>query len=321
MTTTTAPRRATTDSAPRRKANTIRRSHHVFAYALIAPALALFAVAFVIPIVYSIGLSMFSREAGSGGAYAPKEDAFVGLGNYVSVLADPTFWASLQRLAIFAVIMVPLMMLTSIVLALLLDLPRVGARAFSRTAIFLPYGVPSVIAALMWGFLYVPEISPVYQLAGSIGLELPPLLRGDQIYTAIINVVLWGGIGFNAIIIYTALQSLPAERIDAARLDGCNEWAIARHVKLPHVLPATVLTALFSIIGALQIYSEPQMLSSLTTAIHSTFFPLMRVYRDAFAHDDLNSAAAASILLALATVLLSLLVLGLRTFTSRKANS
>jgi multiple sugar transport system permease protein len=303
----------------RTRASTARRSHTRFAYLLLAPALLLFVLAFVIPIVYSAGLSMFGRRSGGGGAFAPQVQTFVWFDNYAGVLADPTFWASLQRLAIFAALMVPVMMVTAIALALLLDLPRIGLRAFNRMTIFLPYGVPSVIAALMWGFLYVPEISPVYQLADFFGIDFPPLLRGDAIYVGIVNVVLWGGIGFNTIIIYTALQSLPREQIDAARIDGCGELAIARYVKLPHVVPATILTGLFSVIGALQIYSEPQMLSSLTTAIHSTFFPLMRVYRDAFAHDDLNSASAASILLALATVLLSLLVLGVRALISKRA--
>jgi len=297
-----------------------KRSHNRFAYVLLLPALILFFVAFVVPIVYSIVLSVFSRRSDGGGAFAPKQDVFVWFENYAGVLADPTFWAGLQRLGIYSLFMVPILVILSIALALLLDLPKVKLRAFSRMAIFLPYGVPSVIAALMWGFLYVPAISPIYQIGEAFGLDFPPLLRGDLIYTAIINVVLWGGIGFNTIIVYTALQSLPKELIDAARIDGCNEFTIARYVKLPHIVPATILTGLFSVIGALQVYSEPQMLSTLTTAINSTFFPLMRVYRDAFAHDDLNSAATASIILAVATVLLSLLVVGIRTLITRRSS-
>ncbi|MHA6626662.1 carbohydrate ABC transporter permease [Pseudonocardia sichuanensis] len=305
--------------APGRRGSPLRRAQYTAAYALMAPALALFTVAFVIPIGYSVWLSVFGRRSGSGGAYAAREEQFVGLGNYLDVLADPTFWESLLRLAVFSVLLVPLMMVTSILLALLLDLPRARLGAFSRTAIFLPYGVPSVIAALMWGFLYVPEISPVHQLASGVGVELPALLTGDWIYVALVNVVLWGGIGFNTVIIYTSLQSLPREQIDAARIDGCGEARIARYVKLPHVVPATVLTGLFAMIGALQIYSEPTMLATLANGIHSTFFPLMRVYRDAYAHDDLNTAAAGSILLALATVVLSLLVLGGRQLAARRA--
>lgn len=315
MTTTLTPRKPI--SQPPRKRTSLARSHHFFAWALIGPAMVLFVFVFVIPIIYSGILSLRGRGAGAS-AYGAREEIFVGLGNYTKVLEDPTFWSSLGNLFFFAVVMVPLMMFTSIALAILLDLPKVGLRAFSRTLIFLPYGVPSVIAALMWGFLYVPDISPIYQFTEGLGLNFPPLLRGDLVMTAIINVALWGGIGFNTIIIYTALQSLPKEQIDAARIDGCNETQIAWYVKLPHVVPATILTGLFSMIGALQAYGEPQMLSSLTAAISSTFFPLMRVYRDAFAHDDLNAASAASIILALATVLLSLLVFGVRTLISKR---
>ena len=305
---------------PRRARRPHLQRHTLFAYALMAPALLMFTVVFIIPIVYSGWLSLQGRAASGGGAFAPREETFVGLANYASVLDDPTFWASLGRLGIYALIMVPLLMVTSILLALLLDLPRAKAKSFSRTAIFLPYGVPSVIAALMWGFLYVPDISPVYQLAQGLGVELPNLLRGDWVYVGIVNVVLWGGIGFNTVIIYTALQSLDRSQIDAARIDGCGEGRIAWYIKLPHVVPATIVTGLFSVIGALQIYSEPAMLGTLTDSIDSTFFPLMRVYRDAFAHDNLNSAAAASILLALGTVVLSLLVLGGRQLATRKAD-
>lgn len=304
-------------AVPTRRRVSLTRPHHVFAWVLIAPAVVLFVFVFVIPIVYSGGLSLMGTAAGAS-AYGVREEVFVGLGNYTKVLQDPTFWTSLGNLAVYALFLVPIMMLTAMLFALLLDLPRARLRAFSRMAIFLPYGVPSVIAALMWGFLYVPEISPIYQLADTFGLQFPTLLRGDLVMTAIINVVLWGGIGFNTIILYTSLQSLPKEQIDAARIDGCNEPRIAWYIKLPHIVPATILTGLFSIIGALQVYSEPQMLSSLTPAISSTYFPLMRVYRDAFAHDDLNSASAASIILALATVLLSLLVLGGQRLAARR---
>ena len=122
----------------------------------------------------------------------------------------------------------------------------------------------------------------------------------------------------NIIIMTSFLQGIPNDLIEAARIDGAGELGIAWWVKLPHVLPATVLTGLFSVIAALQIYSEPQMLSTLTPAIHSTFMPLMRVYRDAFFHDDLNSAAAASILLAALTVVLSLLVVSLRSLIQKR---
>src|SRR5690606_12060105 len=152
----------------------------------------MFTLVFVIPIGFSIWLSFRGRAASGGSAFGPREETFVGLSNYASVVGDDTFWGSLGRLGIYAVILVPLLMGTSILLALLLDLPRARAKSCSRMAIFLPYGVPSVIAAQMWGFLYVPDISPVYQLADGLGIELPNLLRGDAVYMGIVNVVLWG---------------------------------------------------------------------------------------------------------------------------------
>ncbi|OZM75801.1 carbohydrate ABC transporter permease [Pseudonocardia sp. MH-G8] len=309
--TATLPVRRTADPrrrplAPRRRPLRVRATPYLF----LGPAALLFLGLIAVPIGYAVVLSLFGPRV-SGGAYGVRRQVFLGLENYARSLTDSVLLESIGRMFLFALIMVPLMMGSALLFALLLDAPRTRLKGPARTAIFLPYAVPGVIASLMWGFLYLPSTSPAVDLGRLVGVELPDLLNGPIVYGSIANIVIWSGVGFNMIILYTSLRSIPEETIDAARIDGANERQIAWYIKVPSVLPALTLTGLFCILGALQTYSEPTTLSSLTTGISSTFFPLMKVYQDAFANDDLNHAAATSVLLAVGTLLLSLLILKL----------
>ncbi|ROS58231.1 multiple sugar transport system permease protein [Frigoribacterium sp. PhB160] len=277
----------------------------------LAPAIALFVTFLLIPIGYAAYLSVTSLKVTGGGAFGTRESVFVGLENYSSALTDPELGAALGRLAVFGLISVPFTLLTALAFALLLDVPGVRASRFSRTVIFLPYAVPGVIATLLWGFLYLPSTSPVSFVTRALGLGDVQFLTGDNLFGSLANISIWGGVGFNMIVMYTALRSIPADIYEAAAIDGATQWQIAWRIKIPLMTPALVLTTLFSLIGALQAYGEPQTLKSLTSGISTTFFPLMKVYQDAFGNDDVSSAAATSVVLAVGTLVISLVLLRL----------
>jgi multiple sugar transport system permease protein len=133
----------------------------------------------------------------------------------------------------------------------------------------------------------------------------PQLLQGNGMYVALANIAIWGGTGFNMIVIYTSLRSIPGELYEAARLDGASELQIALRVKIPMVLPSLVLTFFFSLIATLQVFAEPMNLKPLTNSISYTWSPLMKVYRDAFIRGDIYSASATSVLIALVTLAVS----------------
>lgn len=273
------------------------------------PAVLLFTGFLVVPIVYAIVLSFQGHRVEGDGPYGRQVQAFVGLDNYVAALTDPEFLAGIGRVAIYGVIAIPSTLGLALLFALLLDTPRVRARAFSRTAIFLPYAVPGVIASLLWGFLYLPGTSPLNQIATQLGAGPLDFLTYPALYFALANIALWSGVGFNMIIIFTSLRSIPTEIYEAARIDGASELQIALQVKVPLVAPALVLTGLFSVIGTLQLYSEPETLRPIATTITSTWVPLMKIYQEAFAHDNLGGAAAASVILAIVILGLSLAIL------------
>ncbi|MFE3829786.1 carbohydrate ABC transporter permease [Streptomyces sp. NPDC059092] len=275
-------------------------------FAFLLPAVALFALFFALPIGYALHLSLRKVEVkGLGLGRGARQEVWAGLSNYTDALSDSQLLSSALRVLGYGAIVVPAMLGLALVLALMLDAERTRLSGFSRLAIFLPYAVPGVIAALMWGFLYLPDVSPFYYLLDKAGLPQPNLLDGGPLYLALANIALWGGTGFNMIVIYTSLRSIPVEIYEAARLDGCSQLQTALRIKIPIVAPALVLTFFFSIIATLQVFSEPTTLKPLTNSLSTTWSPLMKVYQDAFVKGDIYSAAATSVVIAVVTLVLS----------------
>ncbi|MWV51339.1 ABC transporter permease subunit (plasmid) [Rathayibacter sp. VKM Ac-2803] len=314
MTTTTTTPAATpavtTGAAPRRRPSRRRRGRAA-PYLFLLPALVLFVVFMVVPIIYATWLSFQTYRLQGGGILGTRVQVFAGLDNYVSALTNPELLVGFGHLSIYAVIAVPVTLGLALLFALLLDVPAARATRFARTAIFIPYAVPGVIAALLWGFLYLPGTSPFSDVSITLGGGAIPFLDETGIFGSIANIAIWGGVGFNMIIIFTSLRGIPADIYEAARIDGANEMQLALRIKIPLVVPALVLTGIFSVIGALQLYGEPTTLKPMTNVISQTWVPLMTIYRDAFLTDDLPSAAALSVVLAVGTVALSALVLGI----------
>jgi len=172
-------------------------------------------------------------------------------------------------------------------------------RRFFRLAFFAPYAVPGVIAALMWAYLYVPSLSPFPAVAGKVDL-----LGSDLVVFSIANVVNWVYTGYNMLIIYSALQAIPTQTIEAARIDGAGQWRIAMSIKIPIVAPALILTGVFSIIGTLQLFNEPTVFRLFSNAVDSTYTPNMVVYATSNV-PNFSLAAAYSIVLAVVTSVLS----------------
>ncbi|HVI36717.1 MAG TPA: sugar ABC transporter permease, partial [Gaiellales bacterium] len=235
----------------------------------------------------------------TGGTFGKVTEVWGGLVQYRTVFSSPEFWSSIGRVLVFFVISVPLQLGMALVFALLLDSPVLRGARFFRLAFFVPYAVPGVIAAIMWGFLYAPTLSPFTLLTTSFNLLGPNL-----VIFSLANIVNWIFTGYNMLIIYSALQAIPPELTEAARMDGAGQWRIAWSVKIPMVAPALGLTGVFSIIGTLQLFNEPLVMQSVSSAVGSNYTPNMVVYATANI-PNYNLAAAFSVVLALVTCVLS----------------
>ena len=305
MTTTIAATAAT----PRTKSRRVPIKHKRAILFFIAPFAALFAVFYLLPIGWAVYQSLLVVER--DGTFGAPVEVFGGLSQYVLVFQNEAFWASVGRVLLFGAVQVPVMLGIALVLALLLDSPLVKGKKFFRLAFFVPYAVPGVIAAIMWGYLYSPNLSPFAAFTQQFDLLSP-----STVLWSIANVVTWVYVGYNMLIIYSALLALPSEIFEAARLDGANQWQIAWTIKIPLVMPAIVLTAIFSIIGTLQLLAEPQVFRSFTSSVSSTFTPNLAVYSTS-AVPNVSLAAAMSVILAIATFIMSFAFL---KFTQRKAD-
>ena len=275
-------------------------------WGFLAPAITLFVLFMALPIGYAAYLSLRKvKVSGLGLGSGSRTEVWAGLSNYSRALSDPEFVESVGRVGLYGLVLVPTMIVLALLFALLLDSTNTRAKGFSRISIFLPYAVPAVISSLLWGFLYLPAVSPFYYVFDKLGWDAPTLLSSDLVMFAIANIALWGGVGFNMIVIYTALKAIPTDIYEAARIDGATERMIALRIKVPIVAPSLIMTFVFSMIATLQVFAEPVTLRPLTNTISTSWSPLMKVYRDAFTRDDIYSAAATSIIIAAATFVLS----------------
>jgi multiple sugar transport system permease protein len=265
--------------------------HRLKGYLFVAPFAAVFAAMFIAPLAYALYLSLF-REQLVGGT------VFAGLDNYTEAIEDPAFRTGVGRMALFFVIQVPLMLALALVFALILDSGRLRRPGTFRLGFFVPYAVPSVVAALMWGYLYGPDFGPFAQLAEEVGASAPRFLSDDWMLGSLANIVTWEFTGYNMIILYAALRAIPSELYEAAAVDGAGPVRTAWHVKLPLLRPALLLTLIFSVIGTFQLFNEPQIMSQIApNVIGRDYTPNLYAYNLAFSDQRLNYSAAISFLL------------------------
>ncbi|CAL9354675.1 Diacetylchitobiose uptake system permease protein NgcF [Streptomyces sp. enrichment culture] len=281
---------------------------------LMTPFLLLLVTVFLIPVGTAAYLSFFSDDQ-PGLGFGPERTVFVGLRSYTAVLTDPTFLGGLGTVALYCLIYIPLMVAGALALALLLDSGVVRLRAWAQLGLFLPHAVPGIIAALIWLYLYTPGISPVIDLFARADVTVD-FLGVHTVLPSIVNIALWSNLGYNMVVFYAALQAVPREVIEAAVVDGAGPVRTALRVKTPLIRASIVMVAMFTLIWALQLFTEPMLLSQSSPMINSRFSPSMYIYDAAFTRNNYGLAAAASVVLLLCTAALSY---GVTRFTGRAA--
>lgn len=277
---------------------------------LMGPFLILFVFTMVVPIIIAIVQSFMTVERKGLLGEEGVTSQFAGLDNYIAALTNPNFIASIGRMLLFGVVQVTVMIVAATILALLLESAAAKWPGLFRSAYFLPYGIPGVIATILWSFLYVPGLSPIVDVLGMIGIEVDFLSPGNVLW-AIANIVTWTYTGYNMLIIIAQLKSIPGELYEAAKIDGAGPWRIVTSIQLPLIRPALMLTIIFSIIGTLQLFAEPRILKLVSTGITSEYTPNMSAYAYAFQYNDIGMAAAQAVIIAVVAFVLSAIALGL----------
>lgn len=282
---------------------------------LVGPFVVLFAAVYLVPLVYSIYQSLFKLQA-SGLGFGPTKEVFVGLGNYLQVVTDSTFWLGIGRVFAYGIIQIPIMLILAMIIALLLDSRAARATKFFRLMTFLPYAVPGIVAALIWVYLYVPQLSPLIKSLDSIGWHIN-LLGQNVILFSIANIIIWSCTGYNMIIYMSALNAIPPEIIEAARVDGASEWKIAIRIKVPMIGSSIGLTALLSFIGTIQLFNEPTLLRTVTTSVSADWTPMMMAY-NALGSNNVELSSAISVVAAIIAGILAVIYQLLSTRNTRR---
>ncbi len=302
-------------SAPpvRRKRRISRQAKHqaLTGWAFALPFFLLFCLVFITPIVTSIRNGFFRMQAGGGGLYGGGEqvEVFVGFENFIVAGTNPSFWAGIGRVMLFGAFQIPVMIVAALFLALLIDSFLVRRPGPWRLAFFLPYAIPGLIAAIMWGYLYIPEVSPFADYFPSINGS-PFFLSSEVMLASMANMTTWTFTGYNMLIFLAALQAIPSDLYEAARIDGASGWKITTKIKIPMVRGAALLAVLLSIIGTIQLFNEPTVMRTLASWMGADYTPMMMAYNTmmgSITPSGSGPASAISILMALIAGVLAII--------------
>ncbi|MFI7062915.1 carbohydrate ABC transporter permease [Kribbella sp. NPDC050124] len=281
----------------------LRSRHGLAALAFLLPTLIVFSYFGWWPILRGVVLSV--QETNLVG-----DPTWVGLDNFRTLFADPLLWTAVRNSAWFAVLAFLFGFPVPVVLAVVMsELRRLGG--LFRVVVYLPVVVPPVVAVLLWKWFYDPDFGLFNQALGVVGLGPFPWLQSTA--SAMPSLVLeatWAHAGGTVLIYLAALTGVSSELYEAAETDGASVMRRVWHVTLPQLRGVLLIMLLLQIIGTLQVFTEPFVLTDGGPA-DSTVTILLLVYRYAFIYGDYGLATALSVLLAISLGLLSALYLRL----------
>lgn len=264
---------------------------HVF----VAPAMVVLSVFFLMPVLGALVMSFTDFDL-----YALadlKNLRFIWLGNYINLMQTPLFWKAFGNTCYFALVGAPLSIAVSLAMAMLLNVPGVGLKALYRTALFAPYVATLAAAAVIWRYMLDAQYGWLNQFLIVIGLQ-PIDWLGNPHFSmpAIILFSVWKNFGYNMLILLAALQRIPDDLYEAARVDGAGAWERFIHVTLPGVAPSLWMVVLLTVAGYFQLFAEPYVMTQGGPA-QSTVSLLYFMYEDGFKWWNLGHASATAFIL------------------------
>ncbi len=248
-------------------------------------------LAFIIgPALYGLVMSFFDASL-----VRPGLSDFTGFGNYAEALQSADFWSSLWHTLWFTILTTPPLIVLAFVFALLAD--RVGrGRWFFRLAFFAPYILPSAVIALIWIFMYTPELGLLEVGLEKIGITAPAWL-GNPTWAmpSLAITTIWWTLGFNFILYLAGLQDIPREIYEASAIDGAGPWQQIRRITIPMLGRTTTLVAVLQVIASLKVFDQMYIMTAGGPNF-ATRSILQYVYDQGFTNFRVGYAAAVSML-------------------------
>ena len=258
------------------------------------------------PVLYALGVSFTNFDG-----YSPIW-RFIGFRNYAEIFQDAEVWESLVRTVAYAAIVVPLSVAGGLFLAILVN-RRIRARGLVRAIFFVPSVVPIVAVAIMWRLIFNREAGLLNGIIEFLGGTGQVWLADPLSFYALIVMTLWG-LGGGMIVILAALQDVPAELEEAARLDGAGPLRIVWHITMPLISPVLYFQVVTGIIGALQIMVQPLLLVETNRIAQASLVPesstlyMVQVYQEFFTNNRFGYGSAMLWIFFIAILILTLVI-------------
>jgi multiple sugar transport system permease protein len=224
---------------------------------LMAPFLVLYLLFIIGPSLYMVVMSFFDTSL-----VQPGLGAFAGFRNYADALGNPAFWSSMWHTIWFTILTAPPLVVLGFVFALLADRASRG-RAFFRLAFFLPYILPSAVVALIWIWLYTPELGLLGRVVTAFGFPEPAWLGNPNLAMwSLALTTVWWTLGFNFVLYLAGLQDIPRELYEAAAIDGAGPWQQIRRITIPMLARTTSLVLVLQVIASLKVFDQMYIMTS-----------------------------------------------------------
>ena len=265
----------------------------------LAPFLVMYLLFIVGPAIYGLVMSFFHTSM-----VAPGLGGFAGFDNYAEALSSSDFWSSLWHTIWFTILTTPPLIVLALVFALLAERAR-RARWFFRLAFFLPYVLPSAVVALIWIWMYTPELGLLSRAVTSLGFGEPDWLGNpDFAMVSLAITTVWWTLGFNFVLYLAGLQEIPRELYEASAMDGAGPWQQIRLITLPLLARTTSLVVVLQVIASLKVFDQMYIMTQ-GGPNYATRSLLQYIFDLGFTDFRSGAAAAASTLFFLVVLAVS----------------
>lgn len=287
---------ARVSAQPRRL--TLRQQDARFAWLLVAGSLIVILGVTLQPILSTFYLSFFEAPSGVN---LPR--TFIGLGNYLEMLSDPVFWATIGRTLYFTIVSVGLELVLGLAIAQLINSHPPGWK-FLRASLIIPWAFPTIVNGSMWRWIYSSDFGALNGLLMQLGLikhYIPWLVNPVWAMNLVIVADFWHVVPFVALILQAALATLPAELDEAAMMDGANAWQRFRFVRLPLLRSAILVALIVRTVDAFRVFDIVYILTGGGPAFGTVTISYL-TYLETFSYGQLGSGAALSFIISLFTI-------------------
>ncbi len=280
---------------------TLRQQDSRLAWLLIAPSLIIILGVTLQPILTTLYLSLFQAQSGIN---IPK--VFVGLGNYLELLKDVTFWETIGRTLYFTIVSVGLELVLGLAIAQLIH-SRPPGWQFIRLSLIIPWAFPTIVNGSMWRWIYSSDFGALNGLLMQLGFikhYIPWLVNPVWAMNLVILADLWHVVPFVALILQAALANIPLELDEAAEIDGANSWQRFINIRLPLLRPAILVALIVRTVDAFRVFDIVYIITGGGPAFGTVTISYL-TYLETFSYGKLGSGAALSFVISIFTMLMA----------------